>query len=71
MLLSGEMSDMRRLNASNECRACSTAGRVLLRGKTLMMLTLEGTSIGLQHRDICTHAQNFHTKLKTTLGKGV
>ena len=31
----------------------------------------KGTSIGLQHRDICTHAQNFHTKLKTTLGKGV
>ena len=41
MLLSGKMSDMQRLNASNECRACSTAGHVLLRGKTLMMLTLE------------------------------
>ena len=36
MLLSGQMSDMRRFNGSNECRACRIVAHVLLRGKTLI-----------------------------------
>ena len=42
------------LTGSNECLACSIAARVLLRGKTMILI------VGLQHRNICTRAKFLH-----------